>query len=159
MSTGATLHSKHGGRKIQQLMEFTGRSAVKVGVLRGTGEHPNANGGQTIALIAAWNEFGTHNKDDSERIPSRPFMRSTLIEHDYYRGDLKTALREALLSLGDPDVMLKRVGIKAASDIRNKIRNNDFERNKESTKKRKGGKDKPLIDSAVTLQSIQSELE
>ena len=152
-----TLRAKYGSKKIDGILGMAKKSAVLVGVLRGTGGHPHSKAGHTIALIAAWNEFG------NRRIPSRPFLRTTLREHEYYKQELKKALLTAITTKGEADSLLKLVGIKAASDIRNKITNNDFRRNAPATIRRKstssGVKDKPLIDSGALRQSIQSQLE
>ena len=62
--------------KLEQLRRRVKGSGVQVGVLAGTGEHPNATGGQTIAEIAIWNEFGTPGAKNPN--PARSFMRATL---------------------------------------------------------------------------------
>ncbi|HXK36114.1 MAG TPA: hypothetical protein VJ553_00855 [Candidatus Paceibacterota bacterium] len=156
MSAGVTVTSKYGGKKIEALLRLTGANAVLVGVLRGTGVHPYAENGQTIAEIAWWNEFGTG------RIPERPFLRWTLRENDYYRKHMMMALRASLLGKVDPIRGLKIVGAQAASDVRMMITNGDFVPNAEATIRKKstsaGIKDKPLIDTGALRQSIQFEL-
>lgn len=152
--------AKHGTRKIKALANLKGGKSVKVGVLRGTGDHPNAAPGITIALVAWWNEFGTKG------IPARPFLRTTLREHGYYREHLKRAAQAALIKTvkfeGGLDVPLKAVGVLAASDIRKKITTGPWVPNSPNTIRRKsttsGTKDKPLIDTGIMRQSIQSAL-
>ena len=159
MTFSLDISTKHDFRKVDDLLRRMKGSHVKVGVLRGTGEHPNADSGQTVAAIAAWNEFGT------ETIPARPFLRTTLRENEYYRSALLDALKAGLVRQADPSKALQLVGIRAASDIRNTIDTNDFAPNapatvrKKSTDADKGNKDKPLIDTGILRQSIQSELE
>lgn len=152
--------AKHGMRKIKALANLKGGKSVKVGVLRGTGDHPNATPGITIALIAWWNEFGT------KYIPSRPFLRTTLRDHGYYREHLKHAAQAALIKTakfeGGIEAPLKAVGVLAASDIRKKITVGPWVPNSPDTIRRKsttsGTKDKPLIDTGIMRQSIQSAL-
>lgn len=174
--------AKHGMRKIKALANLKGGKSVKVGVLRGTGDHPNAKLGITIALIAWWNEFGT------KYIPSRPFLRTTLREHGYYREHLKRAAQAALIKTakfeGGIEAPLKAVGVLAASDIRKKITsgpwvpNSDFTIMKKSGRAKRGVldaflssrnrasfnvsgtniKNHPLIDTGIMRQSIQSAL-
>lgn len=151
------VKAKYDGRKIDALIKKAKGTVVKVGVLRGTGEHPYAKNGQTVALIAAWNEFGT-----STGIPSRPFLRTTMREHNYYRAELKRIM-EFVLKGAMPMPLFKQLGIRAAADMQNKIADNDFQRNAPSTIARKstssGVHDKPLIDSGHLRQSIQSSVE
>ena len=159
MTFSLDISTKDNFRKVDDLLRRMKGSHVKVGVLRGTGEHPDATEGQTVAAIAAWNEFGT------ETIPARPFLRTTLRENEYYRRALLDALKAGLVRQADPSKALQLVGIRAASDIRNTIDTNDFAPNapatirQKSTNADKDNKDKPLIARGILRQSIQSELE
>jgi hypothetical protein len=159
MTFSLDISTKDNLRKVDDLLRRMKGSHVKVGVLRGTGEHPSADGGQTVAAIAAWNEFGT------DTIPARPFLRTTLRENGYYRQALLDALKAGLVHQANMGRALQLVGIRAAADIRNTIDTNDFAPNAPATIRRKstdadkGNKDKPLIDTGLLRQSIQSELE
>lgn len=128
---GVEVTAKHGWKKIAALAKLKGERSVKVGVLRGTGDHPNAKPGIIIALVAWWNEFGTR------KIPARPFLRTTLREHGYYREHLKRATQAAVIKTvkfeGGIDVPLKAVGVLAASDIRKKITTGPWIPNSEFT--------------------------
>jgi hypothetical protein len=182
LSNQVQITSKFGGKKIEALAKLKGVKAVKVGVLRGTGDHPKAKPGITIALVAWWNEFGT------KRIPARPFLRTTLKEHGYYKEHLKRATQAALIGTakfeGSVDKYLKAVGVLAASDVRKKITTGPWQPNADSTIERKSGrakakklseylnssnrsafnvkgtniKEHPLIDTDIVRQSIQSAL-
>lgn len=157
----ATVTSKYGGKRIDDLIKAAGQANVLVGVLRGTGAHPKVGGGQTIAEIAWWNEFGT------KRIPERSFLRSTLREHKYYREELKKALRAAILDFRHKSGMLwlKKVGAMAARDIRRRITSGPFEPNAprtiraKSTNEARDNKQKPLIDTGTLRKSIQFQIE
>lgn len=158
--TGVTVTAKYGMKRIERLAQLRGVKAVKVGVLRGTGTRPNAKEGITIALIAWWNEFG------NKRIPERPFLRTTLHEHGYYREHLKRAMTASLIKTAkfktDLDSSLKAVGVIAASDIRKKIVDGPWQPNAPETKRKKstssGKKARPLIDTGIMRKSIQSAL-
>lgn len=159
MTFSLDVTAKEDLAKVDDLLRRMKGAHVVVGVLRGTGEHPDATEGQTIVQIAAWNEFGT------ETIPSRPFLRTTLRENKYYREALFDALKAGLTKKADPTKALKLVGVRAAADIRNMIDTNDFVPNapmtiqRKSTNADKDNKDKPLIATGILRQSIQSELE
>jgi hypothetical protein len=150
------VEAKYKGRRIEALLDFAA-ATVKFGVLRGTGDHPNAPAGVTTALVAAWNEFGTATA------PARPFLRNTVREHNYYRAELGRVLKDHLLSGTSPILDLKLLGERAAADVRNKISSGEFEPNAESTIIRKstssGRKETPLVDTGHLRQSIQSQVE
>jgi hypothetical protein len=129
------IKAKYGMRRIKALEKMQGKHFVKVGVLRGTGSHPKSDG-VSIALIAWWNEFGT------KRIPSRPFLRTTLREHNYYKQEVFEAFKASLADArkGGPDRQesrLKLIGILAVSDIQKKITDGPWKPNTESTIERK----------------------
>jgi hypothetical protein len=157
----ATVTSTYGGRRIDGLIKAAGRTNVLVGVLRGTGVHPKAEGDQTIAEIAWWDEFGT------KLIPERSFLRSTLREHKYYREDMKKALRAAILDFRHKSglLWLKKVGAIAARDIRRRITTGPFKPNAprtiraKSTNEARDNKQKPLIDTGTLRKSIQFQIE
>jgi len=158
--TGASMKRKPGGN-IDDLTKLSGGLTTQVGVLRGTGEHPNAEGGQTIAEIAWWNEFGT------DTIPERPFLRSTVREHRYYEVEVGKALREVLKiitsgSSSDGGALGKKfllaVGVKAAADIQQKIVDISSPPNAEYTKNKKGSSS-PLQDTGILKKSIQAMIK
>jgi hypothetical protein len=146
-----SIRSTTNGKGIEKLMKLSGAEGVLVGVLHGGGAHPSGDG-QTIAEIAWWNEFGTKN------IPARPFLRTTLIEHNYYRSHLMLALQRILKDGTNPFKELKLVGSKAARDIQWSIVNGDWEANAPSTIAQKGSS-RPLIDTGKLRQAISSQLE
>lgn len=157
------ISSKYGGSRIKAAKSMPKKLGVLVGVLRGTGEHPNAKGGQTIAEIAWWNEFGT-----DRGIPERPFLRTAVRGHSYYRTEMKDATAYAVkaLVLGLPgyDVKLRLVGMAAARDVQSSIVTGPWTPNAESTIRKKSRglkvesgewlKAKPLIDTGALRASI-----
>ena len=151
-----TVKAKYGGKRIKHLVDMAKEMVTKFGVLKGTGEHPSGTAGQTMALIAAWNEFGTRNA------PSRPWLRTSVRAHRYYKEELKRILKKTLNG-GHPLVPFKLLGQQAASNARRMIDSNSFAPNALSTILKKstssGVKDKPLVDTGALRQSIQSAVE
>jgi hypothetical protein len=152
------LKAKYGMRKIKSLEKMKGKWSAKVGVLRGTGAHPDSKD-VPIALIAWWNEFGT------KRIPSRPFLRTTLREHNYYKQEVFDALKASMRDVARNGVdsqkyRLSLIGVVAANDIQQKISDGPWIPNTAETIRRKstssGIKDKPLIARGVLRASIKS---
>ena len=134
--------------KIAILKKRVKSRGVEVGVLTGTGEHPNATGGQTIAEIAVWNEFGTR------RAPARPFLRSTMrLERRAYKKLVRTLLKRLLAGHVSIKQATAELGMKAQSDVRNIITVLSRPANKESTKTKKKSSN-PLVDSGELRLSI-----
>lgn len=139
---------------IEELTKGGDFKGVKVGVLKGTGLHPNSKTA-TVAQVAWWNEFGT------SRIPERSFLRSTMREEQgkyakLLRGSIVRILKGKLTT----DKALKALGQKAKSDIQAKIRAIREPANAASTIARKGSSN-PLIDEGMRgglLGSIQYAL-
>jgi hypothetical protein len=87
-----------------------------VGILSGTGEHPNATGGQTVAEVAWWNEFGT------VRVDARPFLRTGLRENlREYRRMMRIFLPKVAQGQMTNVQALGILGAKAVSDVQAKM--------------------------------------
>lgn len=126
---------------------------VKVGILSGTGEHPKAKHGQTIAEVGWWNEFGTH-EEGLEAIPARPFLRTGLQENlPRYRGLFGTLIGNVLLRRITNDQAVFVIGSTAVADVQAKIVSLRSPPNAPSTRKRKGSSN-PLIDTGALRQHI-----
>lgn len=124
------------------------RPFIKIGILSGTGEHPNATRGQTVAEIGWWNEFGTST------IPERPFLRTGLRENiSKYRLILKQGLRKILVNQTDPKQVLGILGLAAVADVQAKIVAITSPPNAEITKQKKGSSS-PLQDTGALKQHI-----
>ncbi len=137
---------KDGG--IETLAKTKG-AFVKVGILSGTGEHPKAKHGQTIAEIAWWNEFGT------KRIPPRPFLRTGLNDNiRKYRSLFKAVLKNVLLRKMSYDMATSIIGETAQADVQAKITNLRSPENSPITIKLKGSSN-PLIDERQLVQHIR----
>jgi len=124
------------------------KSTIKVGILSGTGEHPNASHGQTMAEVGWWNEFGT------TRIPERPFLRTGLREqNDKYRLILKKGLKKILVGESTDTKILALLGAVAVSDVQAKIVAVNSPPNADLTQEKKGSSS-PLIDTGALRQHI-----
>lgn len=135
----------------REMAKKDGKPSIKVGVVSGTGEHPNGSHGQTISEIAWWNEFGT------SRIPERPFLRTGLREKvTKYRAILGGGLKKILVGQTDPDTVLGVLGVAAVADVQAKIVAIQSPPNAESTKAEKGSSN-PLIDIGALRQWISWE--
>lgn len=121
---------------------------LKVGVLKGTGVHPNSDGA-TVAQVAWWNEFGT---DD---IPSRPFLRTTMRENRRkFSKVTKTIYERALKGVGNVENMVDALGMLAQSLVVQAIDNTLTPPNAPATLEAKAPKTHPLINTGRLRQSI-----
>lgn len=150
--------------KFSALTKITERLAklknMKVGVLKGTGEHPNAEHGQTVSQIAWWNEFGTEitfGRSGGSRIlvPARPFLRPTMRENRAkFVKVMARILESALKGNGDPRKKVIALGMLAQSLIVQAIDNTISPPNAPSTLAAKFPKTHPLINTGRLRQSI-----
>lgn len=140
------------GKGVEALTKAKG-AFVKVGILSGTGEHPKAKHGQTIAEVGWWNEFGT-TKDGSVHIPARPFLRTGLNDNlPRYRGLFKTVIKNVLLKRISTDQAVFVIGSTAVADVQAKITAINSPPNAQLTIDRKGSSN-PLIDTGALRQHI-----
>jgi hypothetical protein len=135
------------GEGVEKLAKSKG-AMLKIGILSGTGEHPNADHGQTVAEIAWWNEFGTRN------IPERPFLRPALRENLLAYGRIiEAALKAVLTGKLSRDQGLGILGERAKRDVVNKITVLSDPPNAEATIDAKGSSS-PLVDTGALRQHI-----
>ena len=135
----------------------TGPVGVKAGILENA---TNSATGESVAMYAACNEFGT--KD----IPSRPFMRKTFDEHS---GEWAALLGRAIANGRSPRQALQLVGMRMADDIMDTIKSNMPPPNSPKTKARKkkqitgtggGGSYSPgtLVDTGSMVRAVNWEI-
>jgi hypothetical protein len=141
------------GKGLKESIKGAKTAAIKVGILSGTGEHPNADKGQTIAEIAWWNEFGTV-RNGVQAIPARPFLRTAMAENrrEYMRL-AKDLLRKMLTGKISAKKAQGILGLTAQSDVRNKITSIRTPSNAPETIARKKSSN-PLIDTGAMRQHI-----
>ena len=132
-------------RKIMAEFKNAHKAELVVGVLEGS---KNAEG-FNIAEYATANEFGT------DKIPSRPFMRTAFDENKpgyirYMEKIVKQMGQEAFAK------MVTTLGLKAKEDIEKTITGRDFlPKLADSTIKAKKNSTKTLVDSGALAGSIR----
>lgn len=165
-----------GGDKLQKALNDLAKKVKRGGsVANGVFEDATYPDGTSVAQVAAWNEFGTPTA------PPRPFMRTTINEHqDEWGADLGKILHAT-----DYDVprALALMGERIAGQIRETIANGSFAPNSDLTNLLKdryptgdygteeflnavsdlesgerGPDGKPLVWSGQLLNSIRSEV-
>lgn len=108
-----------------------------------------------VATVAAYNEFGTwHN-------PIRPFMSDTFREkaNQLFVARKMASVFETVLKGGNPLEQLRTIGDVTAEMMRYTIHEYAAAGgNSAKTIKKKGGRDTPLIDTSVMLQSVKFQI-
>jgi hypothetical protein len=108
-----------------------------------------------VATVAAYNEFGTSFN------PERPFMSDTFSDkaNQLFMASTMAKIFEKVLKGGSPMAELKTLGEISAEMMRYSIHQYAAAGgNSASTIKSKGGRDTPLIDTSLMLQSVQFEI-
>lgn len=129
--------------------------AEKVRVLVGIPIGVTEANGESVAVIAAKNEFGLAD----QYMPERPFLRIGVQNSSAKYAALSAKqLPNVLAGTITIDDLLNMLGDMAASSVQKQIRHGSYMRNSPSTIAMKGS-DKPLIDSGQMLQSITWVIE
>jgi len=137
-------------RIVAELTAVDGK-AVKVGVLSDAGSEA---GGQSLASVATYNEFGT-----SRGIPPRPFMAQTFETRNREISEFIAKQKDAVLDgKATFSGALGKIGEKYKGMIQREIASGGFAANAPATIRQKGSS-KPLIDTGRLRQSINWELE
>lgn len=128
---------------LQKLSEIEIKAGIQAGSV--------ASDGSNLAEIAAYNEYGT------DKIPSRPFLRNAIKDHDNWNSHVDSAVN--LVIDGMPPMQAAGlVGQAAEAGIRESILDGDFVPNAPSTIARKGSS-KPLIDKGTLVGAIRYKIE
>lgn len=123
---------------------YESNKQVRAGFLGGA-YYPEAEGGTSIALVAAVHEFGAPEKG----IPKRPFMSKAIaLNKDKWADKLGKGIAEVGV-----DRALDLVGEEMVDDIRKSINDEDWTPLKPETVKRKGF-DKPLVDTMDMTRAV-----
>jgi len=136
-----------GWKAIKAQIDALKKLEVVVGVLENAGENGD---GSSIAEYATDNEYGT------DRIPSRPFMRTAFDENAGQIGRDMAAQGKAV-STGKRDARdaLTIIGQKQADRIKNTITGRDFlPRLSPLTVAAKRGSEKTLVDTGAMVNAI-----
>ena len=142
----------HGWNKIKKELESFAKDRnnyITVGLHKG----------KKRVQIGFWNEFGTKNKDHSERIPERPFLQSSLYEKPV--KDIETLISKEIQMIylgGKYIVLLTRLGMHCKAFVKKQIIDKEiFKPNKASTIARKGF-DHPLWETGEMYNEIDFKL-
>lgn len=133
-------------RQIRRARSRMTEMEVVVGIQEGV---KSDDGNAMVAEYAAMNEYGT------EKIPSRPFMRTAFdnntekIFQSFYRQ--RVAMDEGKIT---QEQALNRVGLKIQAMVKDSITSGGWVPNSPKTIKAKGEGKPPLIDSSTMLKSI-----
>lgn len=135
-----------GMNAIRAQLRLAGGMEVAAGILAGS-----ENDGHPIAEYAADNEYGT------DRIPSRPFMRTAFDENRSAIQQDFTAQSVALIEgRRTAHQTLTVIGQKQADRIKNTITDRDFlPKLAESTIRAKKGSTKTLVDTGAMVNAVQ----
>lgn len=149
MATKYVTDKDKGMAKILLDLNSMHKATLKVGVLTGT---KNAKG-YNVAAYGAANEYGT------EKIPSRPFMRTAFDENkpnyiNYMKKIVKQAGEVAFSQ------MVNQLGLMAKEDIKETITGRDFAPAlNPMTVAAKKGSTKTLVDSSALVNGINYEIK
>ena len=136
---------------LKQLKILDNNPYVKIGFPKeGKKTH---EGGQSLALIASSNEFGTADG----RIPERSFMRSTADEkrkevNSIIDDGLNKIIKQKMTVLG----LLEKIGVFGKGATQKKITDLSSPPNKSGTINKKGSSN-PLVDTGFMRQSVGFE--
>lgn len=131
-------------RKKHNNIKSYNNEKLKVGFINGA-TYPD---GESVANVAFENEYGTN------KIPPRPFMRSTVSQNkEKWVKNIK-----ALVQNKDTETALLQTGEMIKGDFVYSILNWDEPPNSAMTIKKKGF-NKPLVDTGLMSRSISYELE
>lgn len=108
---------------------------------------------ESVAQVAAWNEYGT------PRNPERPAFRSSFfINREKYLKQLKKIAAKNLVGKKTGKKPFSALGKEAQKDIQASIARGGWKPNAKSTQLQKGGGkqliNNPLIDTGLLLESV-----
>lgn len=145
--TNVVLDIDHGWRHIKTQVGTLKHYGVKIGIQADAGKETD---GTDLLDIAVYNEFGT------EKIPSRPFMRTMADNCQTKLNVVAEAGVEAIKSGQTAEYLIALIGTWYQDQQKKVIRDWPWAPNAPSTIARKGS-DKPLIDTAKMINAIRYE--
>lgn len=142
-----------GSEALEKLADQIKKSKLEVGFFE-SAIYPD---GTPVAYVAAIQEFG-HPEGN---IPSRPFFRNAISQHDGWKDLSNKAMLAVIEGRMELNQALNQMGLKMAADVKDSITDGSYEALKQSTldarqsrKRTQGVATKPLIDTAQMLQSV-----
>jgi hypothetical protein len=124
---------------------------VAVGILASAGKHADSN--ESIAQLAAWNEYGT------PKIPERPAFRASFhTNRKKYLKMLRGISQKGFTGKKITANSFDHIGRTAQKDVQKSISGGSWAANAESTQFKKGGGkqriNNPLINTGQTIDSV-----
>ena len=119
-------------------------ASVRVGVL----ENATYPDGTPVAMVAFWNEYGT------KRSPVRAFFRTTVSEQ---KKNWVLSVQNLMKMHNDPKKVMGLIGVHMQEQIVQSINTWSDPPNSAYTIAKKGF-DKPLVETALLMRSIKSEV-
>ena len=136
------------GKKFLAALQSIGDLQVRIGFQAGEAEHD----GVDLCDIAMFNELGTAH------IPSRPFMRDTVDNHqDEILDYIVKWSKKCLEGRMETHEMMMNIGMLVKGLMQEEIVRGNFLPNSEATIRQKGS-DKPLIDSGLMRASVNYQI-
>lgn len=150
-----------GWKRIHKELTGLHGSFTQVGFHKNGGKHvpesgkPGKSDGPDIATVAAWNVFGTRNKDGSVHTPRRDFMNEAA---ERYAADLETykgkLLDQIYAGQITAKVALALLGQRHEDQMKRTLTIGPWEPNAQSTIDAKGSS-RPLINKGQMRQNIR----
>ena len=134
---------------------------VKVGIVESKGKKKGKKiDGPTIAEYATWNEYGVAGKKEKWKIPPRPFIRGYVDKYqEKINSEKISVFRQVSDGKMDANDAIKDLGQKTKEGIKRYIKTSaNFEPNKESTKNKKEGRSRPLVDTGALRNAVDYEV-
>jgi len=140
-----------GGDKLAEVLAKYGDQLGKETLRAGFLENATYPDGESVATIAAADEFG---RPENNQLP-RPFFRQAIAAHrDRWSRGIGNLMKQGI----DPGQALRLTGEVMKSDIQDSIRSLISPPLAPYTVKKKGF-DKPLIDSSVMLGAVDYDIQ
>lgn len=149
MGAKYTVKKTADGIKLEQTLKELAQLEVRVGFQGGEAVEEN---GADIASVAAWNELGTAH------IPSRPFIRQSVDNHEGEIIEFLESKKEDILNGASAEQVLTEIGIFQKDLMQAEITDGGFAANAPSTVRKKGSS-VPLIDSGRMRQSVNYQIK
>ncbi len=148
MSENVTVRLNSAGRKLYKQINELKEGQVFVGFPEGEETHTGTDGESAdMALIAAYNEFGTSTT------PARPFLKQSVENNQDKIKNMCEQISKELVNGKTAEQCLKELGTFGVGLVQDTITNGSFEPNSPETIKKKGS-DHPLIDTGQMRQAV-----
>lgn len=152
MAVKITDKQTEAGKEFEKMLDDFKRLEVRVGIQQGKKARKRKKGKMAktnvdLVDVAMFNELGTAH------MPSRPFLRNSVDAHKTEINDFLQSMAKMVSRGTSAEKVLKKIGVFQKGLIQEEIVSGNFEKNKDSTIRRKKS-DTPLIDTGRMRQSI-----